>query len=168
MFRHGAYSALCCRHCSSFFSLPNRCMRSRECLKSAGSVVSLSNGVRKLASTVNHCSQTTERSITLSKEWRTAMRVMIIFVLTLFASNSLANDEILIFKHGVDFNHKSHQTERVGKCTVCHDEQMWKIEGFGKEWAHKNCILCHELNNQGRPGNCGGCHKTLGSLKLRD
>lgn len=93
------------------------------------------------------------------------MKNMIVIVLALFSSNLFAAD-VLTLKHGVEFNHKSHQTEKVGSCTVCHGEHVGKINGFGKEWAHKNCINCHKLHNEGRPANCGGCHKTMGSLKL--
>lgn len=93
------------------------------------------------------------------------MKKIIVLVLALFASNTFAAD-VLIFKHGVEFNHKGHQTGKVGICTVCHDEQVGRIKGFGKEWAHKNCINCHNLHNDGRPADCGGCHKTMGLLKL--
>lgn len=99
-------------------------------------------------------------------EWRMTMKTIPLISLALLASNSFAEDS-LMFKHGVEFNHKGHQTEKVGDCSVCHEDPVGKIKGFGKEWAHKNCIICHELNNEGRPGNCGGCHKTLGSLKMQ-
>jgi Cytochrome c7 and related cytochrome c len=92
------------------------------------------------------------------------MKKMAFIGLALFASNSFAAD-VLMFKHGVEFDHKGHQTKKVGTCTVCHEEQVGKIKGFGKEWAHKNCINCHNLHNAGRPATCGGCHKTMGSLK---
>ena len=88
----------------------------------------------------------------------------LVIILLLLASYSFAGD-ILMLKHGVEFDHKGHQTEKVGMCTVCHDERIGKIEGFGKEWAHKHCISCHNLYNEGRPANCGGCHKTMGLLK---
>lgn len=93
------------------------------------------------------------------------MKNMIVVMLILSASASSAAD-VLMLKHGVEFNHKGHQTEKVGICTVCHEEQVGKINGFGKEWAHKNCINCHNLHNEGRPVNCAGCHKTLGSLRV--
>ena len=86
-------------------------------------------------------------------------------VLLLLASYSFAAD-ILILKHGVRFDHKGHQSEKVGNCSVCHDESVGKIAGFGKEWAHKRCIICHDLLNEGRNTNCGTCHLTMGSLKL--
>lgn len=92
------------------------------------------------------------------------MNKTIIIALAPFAFNAFAAD-VLMLRHGVEFNHKRHQIEKVGVCTVCHDEQVGKIRGFGKEWAHKNCINCHNLHNEGRPVNCGGCHKTMGLLK---
>lgn len=86
---------------------------------------------------------------------------MFVVVLGLLAANSTA-DEILLLKHGVEFNHKLHQAEKVGICSVCHEESVGKIKGFGREWAHRRCINCHDLHNEGRPANCGGCHKTIG------
>jgi hypothetical protein len=91
-------------------------------------------------------------------------------VLVLFTSSVFAAD-VVTFKNGVSFNHKKHQTDRVGKCFVCHnnvsvstDEKIvtttipGKIKGFGKEWAHKNCIDCHDLFSEG-PVNCKDCHQ---------
>jgi hypothetical protein len=79
--------------------------------------------------------------------------------------------DVVTFKNGVSFNHKKHQTDRVGKCFVCHnnvsvsnDEKIvtttipGKIKGFGKEWAHKNCIDCHDLFGEG-PVKCKDCHQ---------
>ncbi|HXE97840.1 MAG TPA: cytochrome c3 family protein [Dongiaceae bacterium] len=86
------------------------------------------------------------------------MNKRIAIVLALLASNSFASD-VLKFKLGVEFDHKGHQTARVGACTVCHEGQTGKIKEFGKDWAHKNCISCHTLHKKGIP--CGGCHKTM-------
>ena len=58
------------------------------------------------------------------------------------ASTAFA-DEILLFKNGMKFNHTKHQTEKVGICSACHDQDPGKISGFGKDWSHKNCIECH-------------------------
>lgn len=92
------------------------------------------------------------------------MKRLIVIIIALIASNSFSSD-ILMLKHGVEFNHKRHQTEEVGLCTVCHEEQVGKIRGFGKDWAHKNCINCHKIHNDdGLPVDCGGCHKTMGLL----
>lgn len=88
------------------------------------------------------------------------MKRMIVIVLALITSYSFAAD-VLIFKHGVRFDHQGHQTEKVGSCTVCHGERVGKIKGFGKEWAHKHCINCHKLRNEGGPVNCDGCHKRM-------
>lgn len=94
---------------------------------------------------------------------------MLILILTLLATSAVASD-IIQFKNGMTFNHKSHQTDKVGKCYVCHDNiqvsedtktvtttEPGKIKGFGKEWAHKNCKECHELFSEG-PVDCKDCH----------
>lgn len=91
------------------------------------------------------------------------MKKVFAVVLLLLASYSFAAD-ILIFKHGVKFDHKGHQTEKVGNCTVCHDENVGKIPGFGKEWAHKRCVICHDLLIEGRHTNCGACHLMMGFI----
>ena len=90
---------------------------------------------------------------------------MIAVLLLILSAATLAAAEDLIFKHGVKFDHKGHQTENVGNCTVCHDDTVGKIPGFGREWAHKRCIICHDLLNEGRNTNCAACHMTMGSLK---
>ena len=90
-------------------------------------------------------------------------------ILIFIASSAVASD-IVYFKNGITFNHKGHQTDRVGKCYVCHDNisvakdsgkvttsEPGKIKGFGKEWAHKTCIECHDLFGEG-PVKCKGCH----------
>lgn len=86
--------------------------------------------------------------------------VMIFIVLALWASDIIATD-ILTFRLGVEFDHKAHQTEKVAICTVCHEERIGKIDGFGKEWAHRICINCHDLRNGGRPTLCSVCHRTM-------
>ena len=87
------------------------------------------------------------------------MRKLIIIVV-LSVSNAFASD-IITLKHGVEFDHWGHQTERVGVCKVCHEQAPGKIAGFGRSWAHKNCIGCHDLYQAG-PRRCGGCHKLNG------
>lgn len=85
------------------------------------------------------------------------------------ATNALAAD-VIQFRSGVTFNHKGHQTEKVGRCYVCHENvnvskdelivttsNPSKIAGFGKEWAHKNCTDCHDLFSAG-PVTCNECH----------
>ena len=96
------------------------------------------------------------------------MKKLIVF-LTLIASSAAASD-IIVFKNGMTFNHKGHQTEKVGNCYVCHDNVSvaektnvvttsipGKIKGFGKEWSHKYCTDCHELFSEG-PVACNDCH----------
>jgi hypothetical protein len=92
------------------------------------------------------------------------MKMIVVLLLMLSASKVSAADD-LVLKHGVKFDHKRHQTERVGNCTVCHDQNVGKIAGFGKEWAHKRCIIYHDLLIEGHNTNCGACHMTMGSLK---
>jgi hypothetical protein len=85
------------------------------------------------------------------------------------ASTAVAAD-IIEFKNGMIFNHKMHQSDRVGKCFVCHDNvsvsedgkkvtttNPGKIKGFGKVWAHKYCTDCHDVFGEG-PVECKGCH----------
>ena len=94
----------------------------------------------------------------------------IVLIILLIASSSGAAD-IITFKNGMVFDHKGHQTDKVGKCFVCHDNvsvsedgktvtttEPGKIRGFGKEWAHKNCTDCHDLFGEG-PVACPDCHK---------
>jgi len=56
----------------------------------------------------------------------------------------------------VTFPHAKHQKEK--NCTKCHaTEAGGKIEGLGKDWAHKTCKECHA--KAGGPTKCGDCHK---------
>jgi hypothetical protein len=58
----------------------------------------------------------------------------------------------------VTFNHKQHQ-ERLKDCTKCHATATGgKIEGFGKDVAHKTCKGCHTEMKKG-PTSCKDCHK---------
>ncbi|MCM2359854.1 MAG: cytochrome c family protein, partial [Geobacteraceae bacterium] len=58
----------------------------------------------------------------------------------------------------VTFNHKKHQ-DSLKDCKACHaTEAGGKIEGFGKDIAHKTCKGCHEEKKAG-PTKCGECHK---------
>jgi hypothetical protein len=59
----------------------------------------------------------------------------------------------------VTFPHKIHQ-ELLKDCKVCHAEIPGKIEGFGKDVAHKLCINCHKSESNGKgPTTCKACHK---------
>lgn len=58
----------------------------------------------------------------------------------------------------VTFNHKKHQ-DSLKDCTKCHASQAGgKIEGFGKDIAHKTCKGCHADTGKG-PTSCKDCHK---------
>ncbi len=57
----------------------------------------------------------------------------------------------------VTFNHKKHQ-EMLKDCKKCHEKAPGKIEGFGKDFAHKTCKGCHAEMGKG-PTKCGDCHK---------
>jgi len=80
-----------------------------------------------------------------------------LLVVMVLASTSAFAGDIMVFRKGVEFNHVKHQTERVGICAVCHVQNLGKIVHFGKGWAHKNCIDCHDLYREG-PTECTGCH----------
>jgi hypothetical protein len=96
---------------------------------------------------------------------------MIVTLLALLSSSAIAcAADVVELKNGMTFNHKLHQTERVGKCFVCHENvsvssdgkvvtttNPGKIKGFGKEWAHKYCKDCHDLYGEG-PVACKDCH----------
>jgi len=80
-----------------------------------------------------------------------------LLALILFISTNSFAGEVFNFKKGVEFNHEKHRSESVGICAVCHDQGNGQIAGFGKRWAHRNCIDCHDLYKKG-PTGCHGCH----------
>jgi len=73
-----------------------------------------------------------------------------------FAGTAFAAD-VIEMKRGVKFDHKAHQTS-VGDCKKCHEKGPGKIEGFGKDLAHKTCKGCHSEMKKG-PTGCKECHK---------
>lgn len=74
-----------------------------------------------------------------------------------FAGTAFSAD-VIEMKKGVKFNHKAHQ-EKVGDCKKCHAKGPGKIEGFGKDLAHKEaCKGCHAEMKKG-PTSCKECHK---------
>jgi predicted CXXCH cytochrome family protein len=75
------------------------------------------------------------------------------------ASAAFAADTIVLpAKMGdVKFPHKKHQ-EALKNCKLCHEKAPGKIEGFGKDKAHKLCIECHKAKKAG-PTVCKDCHK---------
>lgn len=85
------------------------------------------------------------------------LRLITILALTAFAGTAFAAD-VIEMKRGVKFNHKSHQ-ELLKDCTKCHSSAAGgKIEGFGKDFAHKTCKGCHSEGKKG-PTACKECHK---------
>lgn len=84
-------------------------------------------------------------------------KIMVIIALAAFASTAFAAD-VMQFKRGVKFNHKGHM-DTLKDCTKCHIKaDGGKIEGFGKEFAHKTCKGCHAEMKKG-PNACKDCHK---------
>ena len=75
-----------------------------------------------------------------------------------FAGTAFAGD-IIEMKKDVKFNHKAH-IAAVPDCTKCHATAAGgKIEGFGKDLAHKaGCKGCHVDSKKG-PTGCKDCHK---------
>lgn len=88
------------------------------------------------------------------------MKTMIIAALavTVLAVPTFAAD-VMEFKKGVSFNHKSH-ADVLKDCKKCHENAAGgKLAGFGKDLAHKTaCKDCHSEMKKG-PTNCKGCHK---------
>lgn len=87
-------------------------------------------------------------------------KIIAAVALTIFAAGTaLAADTITLpAKNGnITFNHKMHQ-DTLKDCKICHEKGPGKIEGFGKDFAHKTCKGCHETKKAG-PTKCGECHK---------
>jgi hypothetical protein len=83
--------------------------------------------------------------------------VVTLLALVAFAGTAFAAD-VIEMKKGVKFNHKAHQTS-VPDCKKCHAKGPGKIEGFGKDFAHKDgCKGCHTELKKG-PTACKECHK---------
>jgi len=87
------------------------------------------------------------------KKTLVALLAMVAFAGTAFAA------DVIEMKKGVKFNHKAHQ-EMLKDCTKCHAKaEGGKIEGFGKDIAHKaGCKGCHTDMKKG-PTSCKECHK---------
>jgi len=84
--------------------------------------------------------------------------VIAMLAIVAFAGTACAADVIQL-NRGVTFHHKAHQ-EMLKDCTKCHATAAGgKIEGFGKDWAHKTCKGCHKEMGQG-PISCRDCHKS--------
>jgi len=83
--------------------------------------------------------------------------IIALFALVAFAGTAFAAD-VIEMKKGIKFNHKTH-SELLKDCTKCHAKaEGGKIEGFGKDFAHKSCKGCHVEMKKG-PTSCKDCHK---------
>ncbi len=89
-------------------------------------------------------------------------KIIAAFVLVLFSAGFAMAADVMTFpaKLGdVKFNHKQHQ-QMLKDCKTCHKGKPGKMEGFGKDMAHKLCIDCHKTKSNGKgPTACKGCHK---------
>jgi cytochrome c553 len=94
------------------------------------------------------------------KEVKSMKRIIAVVTLVLFGAGLSLAADVMTFpaKMGeVRFNHKKHQ-EAVKNCKACHAKKPGKIEGFGKDVAHKMCMDCHKAKGNG-PVTCKDCHK---------
>lgn len=69
--------------------------------------------------------------------------------------------DIINLKMGVmvlPFTHAKHIQALKDDCLHCHTGKIGKIEGWGKDTAHKICISCHDLDEKG-PVECKQCHR---------
>lgn len=84
-------------------------------------------------------------------------KLLVAITLVSFTGSAFAAD-VMQFKRGAQFNHKIHQ-DSLKDCGKCHAKpEGGKIEGFGKEFAHKTCKGCHSEMKKG-PNACKDCHK---------
>jgi predicted CXXCH cytochrome family protein len=87
------------------------------------------------------------------------MKKVLISLLAVVAfAGTVCAADVMDLKKGVKFNHKAHQAAVAGDCKKCHEKAPGKIEGFGKDWAHKTCKGCHTDMKKG-PTSCKDCHK---------
>lgn len=98
---------------------------------------------------------------TTKENERMKKTVVAIIAMVAFAGTAFAADvvEFAAPKMGkVSFPHKVHQV-LLKDCKKCHEKGApGKIEGFGKDWAHKTCKGCHSEGKKG-PTGCKDCHK---------
>lgn len=89
-----------------------------------------------------------------------------LFFSLLFAASVMADKpenqgpKIIKLKMGaetIEFTHYKHQKVTNNQCWECHDKKSGKIDNWSEATAHKLCIPCHDLNEQG-PVSCKDCH----------
>lgn len=96
------------------------------------------------------------------------VRIALLFALLSIASLAAAGTEpeknkgpeVIKLKMGdmeLPFSHWKHQVNLKQECFHCHNSKIGKIDGWGKETAHKVCIACHDLEEKG-PVTCLQCH----------
>jgi cytochrome c553 len=99
--------------------------------------------------------------------------VLVLVALSMSAISSAAlaetpkdkGPEIIRLKMGdleLPFKHWKHQKNQHDECFHCHNTKIGKIDGWGKETAHKICIACHDLEGKG-PISCRQCHSKQNS-----
>jgi cytochrome c553 len=87
-----------------------------------------------------------------------AVIVALSFSSVVFAAGGPETIELPASMGKITFHHRQHQ-ERLADCTKCHATAAGgKIEGFGKDVAHKTCKGCHSEMKMG-PTSCKDCHK---------
>jgi hypothetical protein len=98
------------------------------------------------------------------KPKKVSLRIIISLTVFFLAASVFASD-VITFSNGMVFDHQGHKSE-VGMCSYCHEGSPGKIPGFGKEWAHKNCIGCHTEFREG-PVVCAACHDPKPERQLK-
>ncbi len=89
-------------------------------------------------------------------------KIIAVMALSLFVAGVALAEETMVLPGkqagDVPFSHKKH-SDVLNSCQPCHSgESGGKIEGFGKESAHKLCKDCH-VQKQAGPTKCSECHK---------
>jgi hypothetical protein len=83
------------------------------------------------------------------------MKILILMIV--LVSQSVYASEIIKLGKDVSFNHTTHAT--ANKCNACHILRVGKIDGIGKNYAHKECKGCHAKTSG--PTMCKGCHTKI-------
>ncbi|MBJ6800147.1 cytochrome c3 family protein [Geomonas propionica] len=90
--------------------------------------------------------------------------ILVPVVLAGFAGVAFANGkDFMEFRNSkgtVIFSHAKHEKLASGECNYCHENGVGAIRSFGKAYAHRVCIGCHEAEagKMEGPTTCEGCH----------